>query len=141
MKLEEPEWEIDISYLIEQKGFDPEMARTFTVLRWMALGDLRPLAYEIIAGRPLDEGVLNLLSRMILDQLHPSEPFRIITQKRKPGRPKDPSKFARDYISTLGYAGLDGTSAEKFEHLADIIRRSPKSVRAAVTQERRRKAK
>jgi len=139
MKLEEPAWEIEIAYYIEKKGADPEIARAFTVLRWMALGDLRPLAHEIDAGRTLDQAVLNILATMILDDKDLGQCFRIVTQARKPGRPKDPSKFARDYISTLGYAGLDGTSEEKFEHLADVIGRSQKSVRAAVTRWRKAK--
>jgi hypothetical protein len=139
MKLDVREWEIEIAYFIEKKGIAPDTARMFVIYRWMWHGDLRPLAAEIDAGRTLDREVLDLLATMILDDINTGQPFRIITQARKRGRPRDPTKAARDIISTLGYDVLDGKSEKKFEELAEIIGRSPKSVRAAVT--RRRKAK
>ena len=138
MKIDNEWWEIEIAYFTKHKGADPALARTFVVLRWMWLGDLRPLAAEIIAGRTLDQAVLNLLATMILDDIQPSRPFRIITQARKGGRPRDPSKAGRDIVSTLGYAALDGKSEEKFNKLGEIIGQSPKSVRAAVTRWRKK---
>src|SRR5262249_35459200 len=90
-------WEIEIAFYTNKRGIDPEKARTFTILRWMYLGDFRPLAAAIDEGHVLDFAVLNCLAGLILDG-------RLkLTPSKGRGHPKAPETFARSVVSSLAY--------------------------------------
>ena len=58
-------WDVEIAFYVNKREIDPGTARTFTILRWMNCGDLRPLEASIVEGYEIDKAVLNLLADMI----------------------------------------------------------------------------
>jgi hypothetical protein len=124
-------WDIEEAFYINHRGVDPEKARIFVILRWLSLGDLRPLAAAIDEGHQLDQAVLNLLANLI-------DEGRITIKPRKRGAPKKPDKTARDIVAALAYENHPGNSDEAFAEIADAIGMSEQSVRQAVTAWRAR---
>jgi hypothetical protein len=122
-------WEIEIA-ILKSNGIDPEKARTVTIMRWMWMGDLRPLAWSIDQEHDLPPGVLNLLHDLIVED-------RLTLKPRKHNAPKRPGKFARDYIAALAYEEHDGKSDEAFAYIANAIGMSKQTVRQAVTRLRK----
>jgi hypothetical protein len=132
-------WEVNMAAMIAN-GNDPDKARTVTILSWMWHGDLRPLADAILQGQPLDQGVLNLLARMILDD-H-AVPCRVETkQVRRKGRPRDMGKFAREHIAEATYRKNveRGKSEAAFEQVANFMGRGTSAARRAITTRRKHK--
>jgi|SRR5215813_5976275 len=121
-------WDTEIAFYMNYRGFDQTKALTFTILRWMYQGDLRPLADAIIQGYVIDEAVLNLLARLILDER--------ISVSQGHGRPRKSELFARKIIAALWYKPEANSEAE-FEHIADTLGVSHQTVRHAVTAFRR----
>src|SRR5882672_11988645 len=113
-------WEVDIA-VHTQKGIDPNKALTVTILRWMWLGDFRPLVWAIRKGYVIDEAVLNLLANMIEDR-------RIEIKRKKGGRPREVDKFARDYIAALMYEKTTAPrkSERTFKDIADGLIGGPR---------------
>jgi hypothetical protein len=124
-------WDTEIAYYINKRDIEPQKALTFTILRWMYHGDLRPLAAAIVDGYELDEAVLNMLAGLIREG-------RLNVVPKRKGRPKDPSKFSRNIVAGLAYDGHAGKSDEAFASIAKAIGRSESSVRQAVTALRKR---
>ena len=125
-------WNIEAAYYEVKLGIPEDKARTFVIWRWMQCGDLRPLAWAINNDWPLDLVIRNALVAMILDYPEVAPHFRIKVVPRKKGRPKDPSKTARDIVS-LAYENLEGGSDQRFAEIAKWIGRSEDSVRKAWT--------
>src|SRR5262245_52488001 len=96
------EWETEAEFYIQRFGIDIDKARTFTILRWMHHGDLRPLAAAIAEGHKLHEAVLNKLADMIQNDR--------IKVSGKRGHPKSPEVFARDLIAAQSYFAHEGRS-------------------------------
>jgi hypothetical protein len=119
-------WDIEIAFYINKRGIEPQKALTFTILRWMHHGDLRPLAAAIVEGYELDEAVFNMMAGLIREG-------RLNVVPKRKGRPKDPSKFARNFVAALAYDGHAGKSDEEFAAIAKAIGRSESSVRQSVT--------
>src|SRR5712671_3473420 len=106
-------WDIEITFYINKRGIDPDKARTFTILRWLWLGDLRPLEAAIVEGHEIDQAVLNTLADMISSDTSRSgkpPPYRLKAVPLRQGRPKKPEHFARAFIATLAYDAEDGKS-------------------------------
>ena len=133
-------WNHEIEFYVSE-GSTLDDARTFTILRWMWEGDLRPLQYAINEGWKLDDAVLLMLADLISDKpiSHPfTARYQIkATQRTKQGRKKSPEKLGRDYeLGTLyEQRGIDSEPA--FEAMAKAIGVSPKTVRQAVTSWRK----
>jgi len=109
----------------------PEWARTWTIMRWMHLSNLWPLAAAIRAGGIPDQAVLNLLAAMI-------EEGRITAAKPRKGRGSklQPDTLTRQVIAARFYERLvaKGKSPSKARRLAaDLISRDVATVRKAVT--------
>jgi hypothetical protein len=128
-------WEVEIAYWINHRGTDPDKAHAFVIIRWMWHGDCRPLAAAIREGHPLDQGVLNLLARMI-------DEGRLTIKRSRHGRPKPPDKFARDIVAALLYEDRnEDRSEDAFKEIAATLSMSHQSVRQAVTRWRKANAK
>jgi hypothetical protein len=126
-------WEIEISIWIKERGVSPEKARVFTILRWMYNEDLRPLVAAIWKGDVIDEAVLNCLATMI-------DEGRIGFKRNKPGRPRPPDTFARDYIAKRLYEAEIATGKSSEQAFHDVARQLPatvESVRKAVSRVRK----
>jgi hypothetical protein len=133
--LDERPWDVEIGYLINQRGFDLDRARTLTVLRWMYWGDLRPLAAAIyetgnndLPKITLEKALLNYLARMIVEG-------RLTAQPPSPNKPQQVGKFARDYTAWFLYDELikDTTSVEAVRQVAKALGIGEQSVRNAIT--------
>jgi len=79
----------------------PGWARTWTIMRWMHLSNLLPLAAAIRAGGIPDQAVLNLLASMI-------EEGRITAAKPRKGRGSklQPDTTTRQIIAARFYKQL-----------------------------------
>jgi hypothetical protein len=79
----------------------PEWARTWVIMRWLHLGNLRPLAAAIRAGSVPDQAVLNLLASM-------TEEGRITATKPRSGRGSklQPDTLTRQIIAARFYERL-----------------------------------
>jgi hypothetical protein len=135
-------WDIDIDFLINHRGIDPDKARTVTVLRWMYWGDLRPLAATIwqagdnsAATITLEKALLNHLATMIDDG-------RLTAQARWPSRPMKLDKSAQYIVAALLYEDFSTSSCsdDAFQKVAGIMGMSEKTVRRAVTSLRKSNA-
>jgi hypothetical protein len=109
----------------------PEQARTWTITRWMQLGNLRPLAAAIRAGSIPDQDVLDLLATMI-------EEGRIAAKPRSGrGSKLQPDTFPRPVIAARFYErlvkGKIKSPSEARRLAADLISRDVETVRKAVT--------
>ena len=109
----------------------PGWARTWVIMRWMHLSDLRPLAAAIRAGNIPDQDVLTLLASMI-------EEGRVTAVKPRKGRGSklQPDTFTRQVIAGRFYESLvaKGKSRREARRLAaDLISRDVGTVRKAVT--------
>jgi hypothetical protein len=127
-------WDVEVAFYTNKRGIDHDKARTFTIIRWMYHGDLRPLAAAIAEGFTLDQAVLNLLARMIIDG-------RLTIAPRQRGRPRKPELFARDVVAALAYEAHPGNSEEAFEEIAKAIGVSDRTVRQAFTAYRKAQRK
>jgi len=133
--LDEQPWDVEIGYLINQRGFDLDKARTLTVLRWMYWGDLRPLAATIYEAGDndlptitLEKALLNYLARMIVEG-------RVTVQPPSPGKPEQVGKFARDYTAWFLHEELtkEMSSGEAVRRVARALGISEQTVRQAIT--------
>jgi hypothetical protein len=109
----------------------PGWARTWMIMHWMHLSDLRPLAAAIRAGSILDQDVLTLLASMI-------EEGRITAVRPRKGRGSklQPDTLMRQFIAARFYERLvaKGKSPREARRLAaDLISRDVGTVRKAVT--------
>jgi len=132
---------VEVQYLIDN-GHNPETARTFVILRWMLLGDLRALVAAIDEGQELDKAVLNMLAAMIDGdtRLSPDYQLKAVPRHGK-GRPKDPSKDVQRWVSVLAYDANSGKSNERFAKIAKVLGLSESSIRQYVAASRKRKNK
>lgn len=119
-------WEVEIAFYTDELEMPALDARTFTICRWMWLGDLRPLAAAIDEG-PLDAPVLDMLVRLIRE-----DRLRVVPCKR--GSPKKPERAGRDIAAALAYEAHPGKSDEAFREIAEAIGMSEQTVRNAVTR-------
>jgi hypothetical protein len=129
-------WEIEVAFYTNERGFNPDEARIFMMLRWIYTGDLRPLEAAIVEGREIDRAVLNLLADMIssdTSRLGKPPPYRLKAEKLRRGRPKKPELFARRIVAAREYERHAGNSDEGFERIAKEMGTSPRTVRQAVT--------
>lgn len=127
-------WDIEVAYWINHRGADPDIANTWVIIRWMWHGDLRPLAAAIREGQALDQGVLNVLARMI-------EEGRLSMNRYGRSRPKSPDKFPGDIVAALLYQNRTAEKSEEaFNEIANILSMSHQSVRQAVTRWRKTSA-
>jgi hypothetical protein len=133
--LDQQPWDVEIGYLINQRGFDLDKARTLTVLRWMYWGDLRPLAATIYEAGDndlptitLEKALLKYLARMIVEG-------RLTAQPPSRNKPQQVGKFARDYTAWFLYEELirDTTSAEAIRQVAKALGIGEQTVRQAIT--------
>jgi hypothetical protein len=124
-------WDIETAFYVEQQGIDPEKARLFVILRWMILGDFRPLEEAIRKGGAIDDAILGLLAKMISERR-----LKLLPKRR--GRPKAAYSFARNFLVGTAYEDKqDSSSDEAVVHIAQTIGMSEQTVRRAVTQWRK----
>jgi hypothetical protein len=140
--MDEPLWDIETAFYVKSCAIDPDKARTFTMFRWLWLGDLRPLEAAIVEGREIPQAVLNLLADMIADDLvGKSPPYRLKAVSRRRGRPKEPGTAIRNRIAALAYETEDGEkSDEAFKRIAAALGTSHQTIRQAVTSFRNRRS-
>ena len=118
-------WDIEIALLIELE-IPPDEARNETIIRWMEMGDLRPLAAAITEGYASDE-MLKRLAELIRRGAQ-------LTLPRGRGKPKNAAKHSRDLIFWLMYGGHSKRSDDAFREIADKFGVSEQTVRQAVTK-------
>ena len=108
----------------------PEWARTWVTMRWMHLGNLRPLAAAIRLGVIPNRAMLNLLATMI-------EEGRVTVTKRGRGSKLQPDTLMRQVIAARFYERLVAkkikSPREARRLAADLISRDVGTVRKAVT--------
>jgi len=117
-------WDYEIDFL--NAAFPDQSlkwAHTSVTMRWMHLGDLRPLAAAIRLGFIPDRAMLNLLAAMI-------EEGRITVTKRGRGSKLQPDTAMRQFIAV---AKKLKSPKEARRLAADIISRDVGTVRKAVT--------
>jgi len=139
-QLELEPWEIEVAFYTDNLGLDPDEARTFTILRWLYHGDLRPLQAAIVEGRKIDGAVFVFLVDMISGdtrRLGRPPPYCLKAVPLHRGRPKKPELDARRIIAALAYERQTGKSDEKFERVARAIGTSDRTVRREVTASRK----
>ena len=124
-------WDYEIDFL--NAAFPDQSlkwAHTWVTMRWMHLGDLRPLAAAIKLGVIPDRAMLNLLAAMI-------EEGRITVTKRGRGSKLQPDTAMRQFIAARFYNHLVAkklkSPKEARRLAADIISRDVGTVRKAVT--------
>jgi hypothetical protein len=139
LDLDQP-WEIEVAFYTNERGFDPDEARIFMMLRLLYNGNLQPLEAAIVEGREIDRAVLNLLADMIssdASRYGKPPPYRLEAAKLRRGRPKKPELFARKVIAARKYERSRALQAESsdegFERIANELGISPRTVRQAVT--------
>jgi hypothetical protein len=138
-------WDMEVEATVAGPNkIAPENARTFVIMRWMYMGDLRPLADAILVGHEIDQGTLNMLAAMVFDDdtlpasLKEIAPYRLEAKRRfgKKGRPRAPENFARNFAMAEKYKALvvPGASDNTFEAIANEFRTSVSTVRHARTR-------
>jgi hypothetical protein len=135
-------WDIQIDFLVKQRGFDPDTAQTLTVVHSMYWGDLRPLAAAIWKANDstttitLEKGLLNYLARLI-------DEGRVTAKPHGRGKPMQLHKSSRDIAAALFYEYFvsEGSSSESaFQKVAKTLSMSEINVRRAVTKLRKSSA-
>jgi hypothetical protein len=121
-------WDMEIALLTEI-DFPLDEARNETIIRWMEMGDVRPLAAAITEGYASDE-VFKRLADLIRRGAQ-------LTVPRRRGKPKQAAKAARDLIFWLMYEPRSKRSDEAFREIAAKFGVSEQSVRQAVTKFRK----
>jgi hypothetical protein len=127
-------WEVEIAHSIEQ-GCAPDVARAFTIIRWVYHGDLRPLADAIKAGS-LHDAVLGFLADMI-------DRGRLQMVPRGRGHPKMPETFARDLVAASAYGakGKGRGSDAAIERIATVMGIRSQLVKQAIIRLRKHNSK
>ena len=141
-QLELEPWEIEVAFFTDERGCEPDEARTFVMLRWLYYGDLRPLQAAIVEGRKIDGAVFVFLVDMISGdtrRLGRPPPYCLKAVPLHRGRPKKPELDARRIIAALAYERQTGKSDEKFERVARAFGTSDRTVRRDVTASRKYK--
>jgi hypothetical protein len=131
-------WNDEIAYWTHIVGCSPEAARTFTILRWLGEGDLRPLEAAIVEGHQIDQAVLNLVADMISSdatRFGEPPPYRLKAVPLRRGRPKNPEHLARNVLAALAYKKRENGEAsdEAFDRIAKRLGTSDRTIRQAVT--------
>ena len=121
-------WDMEIALLTEI-DIPLDEARNETIVRWMEMGDLSPLAAAITEGYVSDE-VLKRLAELV------SRGAQLALPRRR-GKPKQAAKAARDLIFWLMYEPRSKRSDEAFREIAKMFGVSEQSVRQAVTKFRK----
>jgi hypothetical protein len=124
-------WEIEIAYWINHKGADPDLARTFVIIRWMWLGDFRPLA-AAIANAPASADETAALDGAILGTLKKLIDGDRLTAKHSRHRPRRPDIFIRDTVAALLHEDRTTNSADALQEIASTLNMSDESIRRAV---------
>jgi hypothetical protein len=149
MPIKLDEWPLVHTAILGRDGTDPIAARNGTVLRYMMLGDLKPLANAIFEKHPIKQEVLEALALMICENHEfkdGSTPFQIVTKPRhKRGRPKDPNVPLRDLFISMSHDRLTRNaerdkalkSEQAFRVIAEAVGVGTKTVEAAVTKGRK----
>jgi hypothetical protein len=136
-------WNYEIEFYVSECGYTLNQARTFTILRWMWEGDLRPLQHAIMEKWELDDAVLLMLADMISDKpiSHPyMARYKIKAEQRtRSGRSKDPEEAGRAYMLGTIYDSREIGSEPAFEAIAKHMGMSHQTVRNAVTAWRKMK--
>jgi hypothetical protein len=114
-------WELEI----EMRAPDPA-ARLKTVLRWMLVGEYRPLAAAL-----RDRVMFDIWCDLLADHIETGE-FR----KRRRGGQRKPEASVRDTAAAILYEHGKGS----FEEIAKRCGMSEAAVRKAVTKHRREEA-
>ena len=123
-------WDMEIE-LLTKIDIPLDEARNETIIRWMEMGDLHPLAAAITEGYASDE-VLKRLAELVSRGAQ-------LTVKRGRGKPKQAAKAARDLIFWLMYEGHSKRSDDEFREIAKKFGVSEQTVRQAVTKFRWRR--
>jgi hypothetical protein len=124
-------WEVEVAYYINVCQLDPVDARAWTIIRWMYLGDLRPLSAEIKKqGTAIDGAVLGSLERMIDEGL-------LTVKPRGRGRPTQPATTIRNTLAALRHENRDIKSADAIQAIADEFGMSDELVRRAIRHRRK----
>jgi len=121
-------WDMEIALLTEI-DIPLDEARNETIIRWMEMGDLHPLAAAITEGYASDE-VFKRLAELIASGAQ-------LTLPRPRGKPKQAAKAARDLIFWLMYNPRSKRSDDVFREIAAKFGVSEQTVRQAVTKFRK----
>jgi hypothetical protein len=132
-------WDVETEFYINERGEDPDTARTVVILRWMWHGNFKPLIAAIDAGHNLDKAVLNALALMLEgDEKFPVR-LQPVSGRRGRGRAQRPENMIRNLIAARAYEAEDGKSDEVFAYIAKAIGKSDRTVRQAVTAFRKKR--
>jgi hypothetical protein len=134
-------WEIEIAYYVKKTGIDPETARVFTIVRWMELGDLRPLYAAIVKAPALDDKLVAIDGAILSYLKELIEQGRLVVKPRGRHRPKSPDKFARDLVGALSYERAErakGKSEAVFQEVAASVGMTKDALKEAVASFRKR---
>ena len=127
-------WDVETEFYINERGEDPDTARTVVILRWMWHGNFKPLIAAIDAGHNLDKAVLNALAFMLEGDI----PARLQPLWRRRGRAKCPENWIRNLTAARAYEAKDGKSDDAFADIAKTFGKSDRTIRQAVTALRKK---
>jgi hypothetical protein len=134
-------WDAETEFYANERGVDPDTARTFVILRWMGQGNFKPLIAAIDAGHKLDKAVLNALAFMlegdIPARMQPMFPAHLQLKLHRRGPARRPENFMRNLAAARAYEAKDGKSDEAFADVAEVYGTSEQTIRQAVTASRK----
>lgn len=103
----EPDWDAEARdlALTHEEPLDEDEARDELILRFLELGDPRPLIHFLKNGHDFGPTLRHYLALMLSDAQTPFPPFRLVTERRRNRRRKKP------FPSTASNEWRDGKAA------------------------------
>jgi len=129
-------WQVEMLFYIHS-GIEPELAQSWTIMRWAEAGDLTPLRAIIAKARPTSAKTvaLDAISFLCLQELLRHD--RLLVKPRAPNRPVSPKRFAQALVGALRYeqhSDRKSRSDAVFKEIADELGMAESALREAVTR-------
>ena len=128
-------WQVEMLFYIHS-GIEPELAQSWTIMRWAEAGDLTPLRAIIAKARPTSAKTvaLDAVSFLCLQQLLREN--RLAVKLQAAHRPIAPERFAQAIVGALRYEQHPDKkfhSDAVFKEITDELGMAESALRAAVT--------
>jgi hypothetical protein len=136
-------WEIEVAFWIEQGIVDRDIARAVTIRRYMEFNDLRPLRAALAKATRIDDKTVALDAYALVNLIELIDQGRLVVKPLRGGKPKDPAKWARDFIGALRFEKRIAKKSESdaaFKQTANELCMTEVALREAVTRWRKANA-
>ena len=129
-------WQVEMLFYIHS-GIEPELAQSWTIMRWAEAGDLTPLRAIIAKARPTSAKTvaLDAVSFLCLQQLLREN--RLAVKLQAAHRPIAPERFAQAIVGAHRYEqnpDKKSRSDAVFKEIADELGMAESALREAVTR-------